>query len=133
MYSVLCQIGTASFGLYFLFTVWSYANVMHLSFTLFFRINTLGAYLISPAIGAHFTMYMANMQGKLFQPFARTLDRNLNILQSHIFSDICLLRLIWQAFCVHLGHVAQSSIWFDFIIIQQVPIEPRYDFLLLWR
>ncbi|OEL30336.1 putative (S)-ureidoglycine aminohydrolase [Dichanthelium oligosanthes] len=25
-------------------------------------INTLGAYLISPAIGAHFTMYLANMQ-----------------------------------------------------------------------
>ncbi|KAL6862169.1 hypothetical protein ACP4OV_016818 [Aristida adscensionis] len=25
--------------------------------------NTLGAYLISPAIGAHFTMYLANMQG----------------------------------------------------------------------
>ncbi|KAL5213956.1 hypothetical protein ABZP36_003108 [Zizania latifolia] len=26
-------------------------------------VNTLGAYLISPAIGAHFTMYLANMKG----------------------------------------------------------------------
>jgi len=69
--------------LYFLFIVSMLMSICHaLIFYPLFRINTLGAYLISPAIGAHFTMYLANMQGKLFQPFARTLDRNLNSLQS---------------------------------------------------
>jgi hypothetical protein len=36
-----------------------------------FRIDTLGAYLVSPAIGAHFTMYLANMQGMQFSPLVK--------------------------------------------------------------
>jgi hypothetical protein len=30
------------------------------------RTNTLGAYLITPAMGSHFVMYLAKMQGFLF-------------------------------------------------------------------
>jgi hypothetical protein len=30
-----------------------------------YRFNTLAAYLITPAMGAHFTMYLASMAGDL--------------------------------------------------------------------
>jgi (S)-ureidoglycine aminohydrolase len=59
MYSALCLTGIGHLLLYFLFAFHNY--VISFIYSFFFRINTLGAYLISPAIGAHFTMYLAKM------------------------------------------------------------------------
>jgi len=48
-------------------------------------INTLGAYLISPAIGAHFTMYLANMQdGSKSAPPPKDVERLIFVLQGSI-------------------------------------------------
>ncbi|RLM85762.1 hypothetical protein C2845_PM04G25340 [Panicum miliaceum] len=48
-------------------------------------INTLGAYLISPAIGAHFTMYMANMQdGSRSALPPKDVERLIFVLQGSI-------------------------------------------------
>lgn len=87
------------------------------------RINTLGAYLISPAIGAHFTMYLANMQGDLFVPFARTLDRNMKVCRCIYFLIYVFQDSYGKYVAVHLSHVAQGSICFAIVIIQQVSME----------
>jgi len=48
-------------------------------------INTLGAYLISPAIGAHFTMYLANMQdGSKSSLPPKDVERLVFVLQGSI-------------------------------------------------
>jgi len=36
---------------------------LHLSVAQIYRTNTLGAYLITPATGSHFVMYLAKMKG----------------------------------------------------------------------
>lgn len=48
-------------------------------------INTLGAYLISPAIGAHFTLYLANMQdGSKSALPPKDVERLIFVLQGSI-------------------------------------------------
>ncbi|KAK3127074.1 hypothetical protein QOZ80_7AG0567940 [Eleusine coracana subsp. coracana] len=52
-------------------------------------VNTLGAYLISPAIGAHFTMYLANMQdGSKSALPPKDVERLVFVLQGSILLSV---------------------------------------------
>jgi hypothetical protein len=65
MYSVLYQNGTAPF-LFFEFPfILKKSGAIAIQIYVY-RTNTLGAYLMTPAMGSHFVMYLAKMQGFLF-------------------------------------------------------------------
>lgn len=65
MFSVHCLIGTLQFFTFpSLFLRMFDFVVLHIDLMCYFgRTNTLGAYLITPAMGSHFVMYIAKMQG----------------------------------------------------------------------
>jgi hypothetical protein len=61
MFMAHCLIGTLEYPYLF----WLRCLILPLCCNLigFGRINTLGAYLISPEMGSHFIMYLANLKG----------------------------------------------------------------------
>lgn len=64
MFSAHCRIGIYCV-LHFVFYFCYSSTIVTCLFELYCRTNTLGAYLISPAMGSHFIMYLAKMQGVL--------------------------------------------------------------------
>jgi len=66
MYSVLYLSGTFDFTLPFIFKIIVLSGGAVI-WIFFYRTNTLGAYLITPAMGSNFVMYLAKMQGSVVE------------------------------------------------------------------
>lgn len=71
MYMARYLIGTRDFP-HLLWLKWL-SLILLSDFNCFDRINTSGAYLIAPAMGSHFVMYLAKLQGLITTYFAAPL------------------------------------------------------------
>ena len=77
-----------------------------------FRLHTLAAYLITPAMGAHFTMYLASMAGNpevLQMMFAFYLSISGRCMNDCVEESVCCV-ILWLHPSETIGWSLNSSI-----------------------